>query len=218
MTALRPPAILALTPGTLTAGAMAPFDELERAVGRAVAGGLTGVLVREPGLPDRPFTELVRRVAAGLAEAPEGGWLGVHDRPHLATALAASGVHLGWRSLPPERVRALLGPDVAIGASTHAGDPAPDPDATTYAFLGPVRATPSKEGLLEPLGFEAFAAAARASRVPLWAIGGLGPENAGLARASGAAGLAVRAGILASADPAERARRYRAAWDAEGGA
>ena len=43
----------------------------------------------------------------------------VNDRPDIALALGADGVHLGQDDLPPSVAREIVGPDVVIGRSTH---------------------------------------------------------------------------------------------------
>lgn len=199
-----PPAIVALTPGTLAeprelAGVL-------RSVEAAVDGGLRGVLVREPRLADGVLGTLLERVRETLAAV--GGWLGVHDRVHLAQGDEA--VHLGFRSLPPYAARACGA--TTVGLSTHAGDAPTTWAGVDYRFLGPVHATPSKEGWLEPLGVEAFARAAEESEPPVWAIGGIDAGRVAPLRAAGAAGAAVRRGILQAPDPAAAAAAHLEAW------
>ena len=194
MTRRAPPPLVALTPGDLAAEAVPAF--LERA--RAAAGaGLAGILVREPEMGDRALLALARAVRGLL---PPGGWLGLHDRVHLAGEAGADAVHLGFRSLAPSEARPLLAEGIAVGLSAHAGDDPAAWSAADYLFFGPVLATPSKRGLLEPVGFEGLARAAAASPCPVWAIGGLRPEHAAGCLAAGAAGLAVLAGILRAPD------------------
>lgn len=195
----RPGRILALTPGDLRDGATA--DLLLRAR-TAVEAGLDAILVREPEMSDRATLELLRELRALLGPS---GWLGVHDRAHLAAAARADGVHLGFRSLPIRAARAILADDVAIGFSAHAHD---EPAAWTgadYLVFGPVFETPSKRGLLEPVGVAGLAAAVRSTSIPVWALGGIRPANADLVLNSGCAGIAVRGALLGARDP-------RSAW------
>jgi len=200
--AAPPPPLLALSPGDLTAR---DAPRLRSAAASAVAGGLRGVLLREPGLPDGPFLALARELRGVLA--PEGGWLGLHDRPHLVGAVAAQGVHLGFRSVPPAVARELVGPDVAVGASTHLGDDPASWAGCDYRFFGPVRSTPTKAVRLEPTGFEELARAA-AQGPPVWALGGLRPEDVLGARHAGAAGVAALRGVLGADDPGAAAEAY----------
>jgi thiamine-phosphate pyrophosphorylase len=193
------PPLLALSPGDLREGtARALLGRVER----AVAGGLEALVLREPGLSERAFLELggeLRRLVRVLI---------VHDRVHLAGMLRADALQLGFRSLPPAEVESEL----PIGFSAHAHDAPQARSGADFLLLGPVLATPSKEGLLEPLGFEGLAReCARESR-PVWAIGGLGPGHAAAVRAAGAHGMAVLRGVLAAPDPERAARSYLEGW------
>lgn len=200
-----PPKLYALTPGDATS---ADFARIEAAVNAAVRAGLTGVLLREPELSDRHTLVLAARIRRALG--PDG-FLALHDRVHLAAAANAQAVHVGFRSLEPRVVRMLLPESIAIGWSAHAHDDLARVDSVDYAFFGPVLATPSKKGLVDPTGFDGLRRACAASRIPLWAIGGITPEHAREAIACGARGIAVRAGILGAEDPARAARSYLAA-------
>ena len=190
MTRRLPPPLLALSPGDLVPASVPGFLAGARA---AVGAGLAGVLVREPRMGDRALLELALEVRAILGDA---GWLGIHDRPHVAPAARADGVHLGFRSLPPAEARRILPERLAIGFSAHAGDDEALWPAADYLFFGPVRETPSKTGLKDPVGFEELARAAARSPVPVWAIGGMREEDAEACRAAGCAGIAMRRGIL----------------------
>ena len=102
----------------------------------------------------------------------------VNDRPDVALACGADGVHVGQGDLPPAFVRGLVGEDVLIGLSTHAPDQfagaAPESD---YLCVGPVHATPTKPGRpgtgLGLVAFAAAQAAAGAELRPWFAIGGI---------------------------------------------
>ncbi len=215
MSPAEPPPLLALTPGRLgpgDAGGGASGGEASRlvaAVRAAVDAGLRGVLLREPGLADRAFLDLALRLREVLGA---DGWLGLHDRPHLAAAARAEGVHLGFRSLGVAAARAVAGPEVALGLSTHAGDDPATWAGADYLFHGPVRDTPSKHGLLEPVGPAGLARACAATDRPVWGLGGLRPEDARAVRTAGARGMAVLGGLLGDARPAAAAAAYRAAW------
>jgi len=206
-----PPTLYALTPGNL---APADGERLVGAVGRALCAGLRGVLLREPGLLDRALFELARELARAVRDV--GGYLGLHDRAHVARAVGADALHLGFRSLAPGDARAALGRDGALGLSTHAADPPDAGAAVDYVFFGPVRETPGKPAWVPVQGFEGLAARAAASSAPVWALGGLRPEDAPEALAAGARGIAVLGGVLGSPDPARAVERYLAALGGAG--
>ncbi len=198
------PVLLALSPGDLREPDARAF--LGR-VERAVAGGLEALLLRERELSERAYLELAGRLRKLLRV------LVVHDRLHLVRELGADALALGYRSLPPAAARRALGSALPIGFSAHAHD---TPEARTgadFLLLGPVLRTPSKEGLVEPLGFERLARECARETRPVWAIGGLQPEHAAALRASGARGLAVLSGVLGADDPQLAARSYLDAWE-----
>lgn len=203
-----PPPILALTPGTLIAGDLPMFLERAR---RASERCLRGVVLRERGLADGAFLELALELRH-IFLRESGGWLALHDRPHLALAADADAVHLGGRSLAPASVRSWLPREVALGLSTHMDD---DPSTwlgADYVVHGPVRATRKGADPLQGIGFDALARAVRRAKVPVWALGGMGPEDAADCVRSGASGIAALGGILARPDAAERAASFLRAW------
>ena len=209
MTALPPP-LLALSPGTLVPDRAGEF--LAR-VEEARRAGLDGVLLREPELDDRVVLELAREVRRRM----EGGWLAIHDRVHVALAVRADAVHLGFRSLAARQVREIAGAEhLVVGLSTHRGDDPHEWLAADYVFHGPVRETPSKANVPNApavVGIEGLAEAVRASERPVWGLGGLAPADATLVREAGAAGLAVLSGVFGAARVAAATRAYLDAWE-----
>ena len=200
------PRLIALSPGNLVDGEGAAFLA---ALHRAQAAGLPGLLLREPHLSDRAYLELGRTLRGG----PHGRlpWLAVHDRAHLVTELEADALHLSFRSLRPSELRPWLGPRIRIGLSTHATDAFADWQGADYVFHGPLHATPSKVGRLEPVGLQGLERALRAAPGPLLALGGVGPEDVPALVALGVHGVAVLSGCLGARDPAEATRAYLAA-------
>ena len=197
------PRLVALSPGTLERdGTRAFLGALEA----ALAAGLPGLLLREPGLTERAYLELGQRVCELRAQSPF--WFAVHDRAHLVAELDADALHLSFRSLPPREARSVLAPEVALGLSTHAADARAPWREVDYRFHGPLHATPSKAGRLEPLGFEGLARALPESPAPLLALGGVRPADAARVLTLGAHGVAVLGGILPTADPAAATRAY----------
>ncbi len=198
------PRLIALSPGDLGPADGARFLA---ALEPALAAGLPGLLLREPGLPERAYLALGEAVAALRARFPSC-WFGVHDRAHLAAALGADALHLSFRSLRPGELRTWLAPDLALGLSTHAGDEPAHWRGADYLFHGPLHATPSKAGLQAPIGFEGLVRALAVAPAPVLALGGVTPSDLARLRALGAHGAAVRAGVLGAPDPARATRAY----------
>ncbi|QDU84964.1 Regulatory protein TenI [Planctomycetes bacterium Pla163] len=201
-----PPALVALTPGDAEA---ALDGRLERAVARALEAGLPGLLVREPLLEDGPFLKLASRLREHAERCAVRPWFAIHDRVHLAAELGVNAVHLGGGSLPPYVAREQLPEAIAIGFSSHVDDAPAAWRGADHLFLSPVRTTASKPGAAA-IGFEPLAERARASGLPVLALGGLVPGDLARARAHGAVGIAVLSGILLEPDPGRAALRYLA--------
>lgn len=200
-----PPPLIALTPGDLVASRV---DAFLSAVESAVSAGLRAILVREPRMSDRAVLELAREIAS---RSPSGGYLILHDRAYLAAPARARAVHLGHRSLTPSQLREIADADIAIGLSAHAHDSPSTWKDADYLFFGPVFETPSKLGLLSPVGIEGLRRAVASSPAPVYAIGGLTPGTARLAAGAGARGVAVLRGVLAAEDPATAVSAYERA-------
>jgi thiamine-phosphate pyrophosphorylase len=137
----------------------------------------------------------------------------VSDRADLAQAVAADGVQLPERALPPGVVRRLLGERALIGVSCHdaAGLSAAASGGASFATLSPVFPSPNK-GI--PLGLAGFSALARDAGLPVYALGGIDASHARALKAAGAAGLAVISAVFGSRDPAAAVSDLLAAWHA----
>lgn len=135
----------------------------------------------------------------------------VNDRIDVAVAANARGIQLAYHSLPLAKARMHF-PELMIGCSVHSVQEArvSEQQGTDFLLFGHVYPTQSKPGAA-PRGLEELKGVCRAVRVPVIAIGGITPENAPEALASGAQGVAVLSGILQAEDPVDAAHRYRAA-------
>jgi thiamine-phosphate pyrophosphorylase len=172
----------------------------------AFDGGLPAVLVREPKLSGADLLLLMDGVMELSAEYP-GRWCGVHDNVHVAMATEAHGVHLGWQSMAPRVVRELVGDSMGIGFSTHEGDTSEDWEGADYLFHSPVFSTPSKQGILTPIGLPGLKAFAHGCPLPIFGLGGLQPEH-GMDVMSTGCGIAVLSGILGAKDPGAATLSY----------
>ena len=137
----------------------------------------------------------------------------VNDRPDLAVAAGADGVHLGQEDMPVARARAVVGDRRIVGLSTHSPQQLAAARGVDYVAVGPVYATPTKPGR-PPVGLEPVRHAAAHAEVPFFAIGGIDAANVDDVVAAGAGRIAVVRAIVDAADPAAAARRLRAAVDA----
>jgi 8-oxo-dGTP diphosphatase len=174
-----------------------PDHFLDR-VGRALEGGVRLVQLRAQELTQREYERLGRRVFE-LCEK-YGARLILNREPARVGHLPCHGVHLTGRGLYALRDRRCIDAEW-VGASCHgwkdlerAGKLGLD-----YAFLSPVRHTASHPQTA-PLGWERFAELADRAVLPVYALGGLGPEDLGVAFVHGAQGVAAIRGIWPLSD------------------
>ena len=101
------------------------------------------------------------------------------------------------------RVRTVVGEDAVIGVSVHgtAELREAEEEGADYVFLGPVYDTPSKRGILPPLGVDRFSELAASTPLPVYAIGGIRPGRIAPLRAAGAEGVAVLSFLMSSSNP-----------------
>ena len=131
----------------------------------------------------------------------------VNDRPDVAFALDADGVHLGQNDLPPSVAREILGEDAIIGLSTHSPKQwdAATPEAD-YLCIGPVWETPTKPGR-PAAGLDAVRhAAASGETRPWFAIGGISEETLPEVLDAGATRIVVVRAVTTAADAAASVR------------
>jgi thiamine-phosphate pyrophosphorylase len=134
----------------------------------------------------------------------------VNDDVGLARAVGADGVHLGRDDARLAEARALLGREAVLGASCYA-DPQralrAQAEGADYVAFGRFFPSRTKPGAT-PAAVEILAAVRPDLSVPVVAIGGLTPENAGPVIAAGADLLAVVHGLFGDPDPRRAAERY----------
>jgi thiamine-phosphate pyrophosphorylase len=181
-----------------------PRPDLAELIEAAIAGGVDMVQVRAKGMTDRellPHLEAARAVTRRF-DIPYV----VNDRVDLAGIVGADFVHLGQDDLPiPLAKRFGLG----TGLSTHA-EAEIDAADSDYIGVGPVYATPTKEGR-PAVGLDLVRYAAASAKVPWFAIGGIDETNVADVVAAGATRIAVVRAIADADDPERAARALKSA-------
>ncbi len=145
------------------------------------------------------------------AAARNGALFILNDRPDVALALDADGVHLGQEDMPLEEARAFLGRDAILGLSTHSPEQwdAVSPEAD-YVCAGPVWETPTKPGRpAAGLEYVRYAATSGETR-PWFAIGGINESNLGACLAAGARRVVVVRAVTLAGDRKTAVNRLRA--------
>lgn len=160
------------------------------------------IQIREKDLGTRHLLRLAEAAVQGVhqraARPPaltrEPTRIVVNDRLDVALAAEAGGVHLGGQSMPADAVSAVVPPGQHfwVGVSCHSPEEALAAEAAgaDYALLGPIFETPSKLAYGPPLGIGALERAARHTRIPVLALGGITVERVRPCIEAGAAGIA----------------------------
>ena len=176
-----------------------PHIELAAA---ACERGVPVLQLREKHLPD----EELLRIASGIADVTRdtGTLLIVNDRPDIAAAAGADGVHVGQSDESVTDARALLGSEALIGLSTSTPVEAEAARSAgaDYIGIGPVFPTDTKPDALPPIGLTGLRrVAARVPDLPGVAIGGITRETAADVVDAGARYVAVISAICQADDP-----------------
>jgi thiamine-phosphate pyrophosphorylase len=166
-------------------------DALIARVAAAAREGIHLVQVRERDLDGGPLMRLV----SGCVEAVRATRTRVlvNDRLDVALAAGAHGVHLRGDSFDAPRVRSLAPPGFLIGRSVHSASEAvvaAHQGGLDYLIFGTVFTTPSKPGV-DPAGIAGLSAVARATCLPVLAVGGMTWDKVGLVMGAGACGVAA---------------------------
>ncbi|MBI4881937.1 MAG: thiamine phosphate synthase [Planctomycetes bacterium] len=199
---------LVLGPGT---GAGRDPVDVARA---AVRGGADMVQVRFKQAACAERADLVLRLREACA-----AWrplIIVNDDLAAALESGADGVHLGQEDLPVPEARRAGGSALLIGLSTHDVSQARAAAGlgADYIGCGAMFPTATKEQAIV-IGPALLPRAARAARLPCFAIGGITLENVSILVARGCRRLAAGRAIQEAADPEAAARAFRRALAGE---
>jgi thiamine-phosphate pyrophosphorylase len=183
---------------------------MARALEGALRGGADLFQLRDKDASDDELLAAAQ-TARALCHAAGALFL-VNDRPDLARASGADGVHVGQDDMPVAEARALVGDDALVGLSTHsiAQARAGAHSGADYLAVGPVHATPTKEGR-PAIGLEPVRFAAANVGLPWFAIGGIDAATVAAVADAGARRVVVVRALAGAEDPEVAARDLREA-------
>ncbi|TVS13332.1 MAG: thiamine phosphate synthase [Gammaproteobacteria bacterium] len=179
--------------------------ERRGALRTSIRAGAPFVQIREKDLGSAAITERLAALACTRqGDARTGPLVCVNGQPELARRLGI-GLHLPADHPPADRQGIVL-----LGRSVHDTDEimrAQD-ERVDYLIVGTLFASASKPGRA-PLGLAAFERLVRAAEpLPVFGIGGIGPDQVAAVRDAGAHGVAVCGAILEAADPSAATRLF----------
>ena len=165
-------------------------------LGRALDAGIRLVQLRAHGLCDSDYRRLARRVQPACRAA--GARLLLNRDPDVVRDLLCDGLHLSSMRLRRLRERPRPANQI-VGASCHSAEELHLAGSLglDYALLSPVEATLSHPGA-PALGWSGFAKLVRMAELPVYALGGLGPEQLQQCFAHGGQGVAAIRGLWPS--------------------
>lgn len=182
-------------------------DEFVFTVEKAVKGGASIVQLREKNTPEDEILNLGK----SLLEVTKkyGIPLIINDSPELAEKIGADGVHLGGGDRSIGHARSVLGKEAIIGVSCYGqierGINAERAGADYVAFGTPYY-TPTKPDRT-PTPFDILRKAKQViTSIPVFAIGGITPQNACDVLETGVDGIAVITSVFGSPDPEAAAK------------
>lgn len=175
----------------------------------ALRGGARVLQLRDKASP-RAQVEASGHILRALTRE-FGALLLVNDDPRLALAIQADGVHLGPDDASPEQARAMLGAQALIGVSCGTVQEAlrAFESGASYVGAGAIFGTATKADAGDAIGLDALRAIARATPLPVAAIGGVDISNIGCLHACGASMACVISAIALAGDEASMEQAAR---------
>lgn len=158
----------------------------------------SGIILREKDLTEEAYNMLALSTME-ICKA-YGVRCILHSFVDVARSIGCKAVHLPLPVLKNEA--ANLREFEVIGASTHSIEEAKEAErlGASYITAGHIFATDCKQDLM-PRGLTFLANVSKAVCIPVYAIGGITPENANKAVDVGAEGVCVMSGFMRCEDP-----------------
>lgn len=183
-------------------------EDFEAKAESIAAAGVDVLQLRDKRLDDRTLVERARTLAEICRQ--HGVISIINDRPDLALAAGADGVHVGQEELSVADARAVLGPEAIVGVSTHAIEQAREAvlAGADYLGVGPTFPSPTKEFDAFP-GLDYVRQVAAEITLPAFAIGGITAENLSQVQDAGVSRIAVSSAVTAVGDPVEAVQQLR---------
>jgi thiamine-phosphate pyrophosphorylase len=176
----------------------------------AAAAGASMIQIRERQLDDRTCVDFARELIDATTET--SCLITLNDRPDIAIAAAAAGVHLKSDSVSASDVRSIALPDFVIGRSVHSISEAivaEHEGGYDYLLFGTVFPSASKPAGHVIAGIEPLREICSRVSLPVIAIGGMTCGRAAEAARAGAAGIAAISLFAEARDIAEAVSSLR---------
>lgn len=165
-----------------------------------VTAGVDVVQLRDKDASSRALVDRCRLFRKLAKDSPT--LLVVNDRPDIACIGQADGVHLGQDDMSVHHARAIVGPDMLIGVSTHDIGQVESAisDGANYIGVGPTFESKTKS-FAHFTGLDLLRTVAERTKIPAFAIGGITHDNLQAVLDVGCTRVAVSGAIWLSNNP-----------------
>lgn len=186
ITATQLPPCYLITPDP---GTPAQWPEFLHQLRQSLQSGVSLLQFRAPSLDPEEYLRLAREVARCCQE--QGALLLLNADVSLLSQCEASGVHLNSRRLMAA-TRRPLDEGQLLGVSCHSLEELRQAEriGADFALFSPVKTTASHTGVAA-VGWSTFQRMSEASRLPLYALGGMSQEDCQQAWQRGGQGIAA---------------------------
>lgn len=191
--------------GIVDMGYVRPED-VEQVTSALLQGGVRILQLRAKGVELDAVEALARRMQPLCRAA--GAIFVLNDYPEMAARIGADAVHVGQDGGPLEDVRAIVGPDMLIGRSTHSPEQAQAAvaEGADYIGFGPLFPTGTKPGR-PAIGLQDIALVqTQLGDFPMFCIGGINGSTLPAVLAAGARRVVIVSWLLRQADVAGAAQ------------
>lgn len=178
-------------------------------VEEAIRGGADAIQFRDKEATSGELLQEGLRLRELTAE--KGVLLIVNDRPDIALAVDADGVHLGQEDLPAFAARRLMGPRKIVGISASDITLAlkAQEEGADYVGIGAIYHTTTKQLTAPPRGPEFIRAFSGRLNIPFVPLGGISAQNVEDVVRAGARSIAVCSAVVSAPDVAEATRELK---------
>lgn len=194
--------------GIVDLGYVRPADvpDMTRALAE---GGVDILQLRAKGASPSEVESLARAMLPATRDL--GVPLVINDHPAVAASVGSEGVHVGQDDDSVAKARAVVGPDIFVGKSTHSLDQAvaAQAEGADYIGFGPLYATGTKPDYV-PIGLQDITEVHQRVQLPIFCIGGVNAARAPEILAAGARRVVVVSAFLLAADVRTEVRRLKA--------
>lgn len=166
------------------------------------------IQLRDSSVDDRTLLSRAR-AAIKITRAADSLFI-VNDRPDIAAAADADGIHVGQEEIPVVDARQIVGPNRLIGLSTHSIEQARESLAVGADYIGCGPVFPGRTKSFDSyVGVDFLREVAAEISLPAFAIGGIDAANVDQVIEAGVNRIAVTGAVRDANDPKAAAIAFK---------